>query len=74
MASARKISKERSPMGTWFYRIVKAGVIATFLGIMVLGIFVAIARSEIDKSVAGKLAGYRELGAAARGDESRFVF
>ena len=48
MASARKISKERSPMGTWFYRIVKAGVIATFLGIMVLGIFVAIARSEID--------------------------
>lgn len=48
MASARKISKERSPMGTWFYRIVKTGVIATFLGIMVLGIFVAIARSEID--------------------------
>ena len=48
MARARKISKERSPMGTWFYRIVKAGVIATFLGIMVLGIFVAIARSEID--------------------------
>ena len=48
MAGARKISKERSPMGTWFYRIVKAGVIATFLGIMVLGIFVAIARSEID--------------------------
>mgnify|MGYP003839033581 CR=1 FL=1 len=48
MASARKISKERSPMGTWFYRIVKAGVIATFLGIMVLGIFVVIARSEID--------------------------
>ena len=35
-------------MGTWLYRIVKAGVIATFLGIMVLGIFVAIARSEID--------------------------
>jgi penicillin-binding protein 1A len=35
-------------MGTWFYRIVKAGVIATFLGIIVLGIFVAIARSEID--------------------------
>jgi penicillin-binding protein 1A len=48
MASARKISKERSPMGTWFYRIVKAGVIATFLGLLVLGIFVAIARSEID--------------------------
>ena len=48
MARARKISKERSPMGTWFYRIVKTGVIATFLGLLVLGIFVAIARSEID--------------------------
>ena len=48
MARARKISKERGPMGTWIYRIVKAGVIATFVGIMVLGIFVAIARGEID--------------------------
>jgi penicillin-binding protein 1A len=48
MARARKISKERGPMGTWIYRIVKAGVIATFLGVMVLGIFVAIARGEID--------------------------
>ena len=35
-------------MGTWFYRVVKAGVIATFLSLLVLGIFVAIARSEID--------------------------
>jgi penicillin-binding protein 1A len=48
MARARKISKERGPMGTWIYHIVKAGVIATFLGVMVLGIFVAIARGEID--------------------------
>lgn len=48
MASARKISKQRSPLGTWFYRVVKAGVIATFLSLLVLGIFVAIARSEID--------------------------
>lgn len=48
MARARKISKERGPMGTWILRIVKAGVVATFLGIMVLGIFVAIARGEID--------------------------
>jgi penicillin-binding protein 1A len=48
MARARKISKERGPMGTWIYRIVKAGAIATFLGVMVLGIFVAIARGEID--------------------------
>ena len=48
MARARKISKERRPMGTWILRIIKAGVIAGLLGVMVLGIFVAIARSEID--------------------------
>ncbi|MFN3451038.1 MAG: transglycosylase domain-containing protein [Sphingorhabdus sp.] len=48
MARARKISKERGPMGTWILRIVKGGVIAALLGVMVLGIFVAIARGEID--------------------------
>jgi penicillin-binding protein 1A len=48
MARARKISKERRPMGTWILRIIKAGVIAGLLGVMVLGIFVAIARGEID--------------------------
>mgnify|MGYP006176152879 FL=1 len=48
MARARKISKERRPMGPWILRIIKAGVIAALLGVMVLGIFVAIARSEID--------------------------
>ena len=48
MARARKISKERRPMGSWILRIIKAGVIAGLLGVMVLGIFVAIARGEID--------------------------
>jgi penicillin-binding protein 1A len=48
MARAGKISKERGPMGTWILRIVKAGIIAALLGVMVLGIFVAIARGEID--------------------------
>jgi penicillin-binding protein 1A len=48
MARARKISKERGPMGTCILRIVKTGVMAALLGVMVLGIFVAIARSEID--------------------------
>jgi penicillin-binding protein 1A len=48
MARARKISKERRPMGTWILRIIKGGVIAALLGVMVLGIFVAIARGEID--------------------------
>ena len=48
MARARKISKERRPMRTWILRIIKGGVIAAVLGVMVLGIFVAIARGEID--------------------------
>ena len=48
MARARKISKERRPMGPWILRIIKAGVIAALLGVMVLGIFVAMARGEID--------------------------
>jgi penicillin-binding protein 1A len=48
MARPRKISKERRPMGTWILRIIKAGVITALLGVMVLGIFVAIARGEID--------------------------
>ena len=48
MARARKISKERRPMRTWILRIIKGGVIAALLGVMVLGIFVAIARGEID--------------------------
>ncbi|MBP6581839.1 MAG: PBP1A family penicillin-binding protein [Sphingorhabdus sp.] len=48
MVRARKISKERRPMGTWILRIIKAGVIAALLGVIVLGIFVAIARGEID--------------------------
>ena len=48
MARARKISKERRPMGPWILRIIKAGVIAGLLGVMALGIFVAIARGEID--------------------------
>lgn len=48
MARAGKISKERSPMGTWIRRIVKAGSITALLGVIMLGIFVAIARGEID--------------------------
>jgi penicillin-binding protein 1A len=48
MARARKISKERRPMRTWILRIIKGGVITAVLGVMVLGIFVAIARGEID--------------------------
>jgi penicillin-binding protein 1A len=48
MARASKISKEYGPMGTWMLRIVKVGLIATMLAILLLGLFVAIARSEID--------------------------
>ena len=48
MARTRKISKDRRPMGTWFLRIVKGGAVAAVLGVMVLAIFVLIARGEID--------------------------
>lgn len=48
MARTRKISKDRRLMGTWFLRIVKGGAIAAVLGVMVLAIFVVIARGEID--------------------------
>ncbi len=48
MARTRKISKDRRPMGTWFLRIVKGGAVAAVLGVMVLAIFVVIARGEID--------------------------
>lgn len=48
MARARKTSKERGRVATWFFRILKIGIIAALLGAMILAIFVAIARGEID--------------------------
>lgn len=48
MARARTTSKERGPLSIWFFRIFKFGIVAALLGVMVLGIFVAIARGEID--------------------------
>ncbi len=48
MARASKASNERGPFLTWTVRILKIGVIAALLGVMVIGIFVAIARGEID--------------------------
>jgi len=35
-------------MSTWFFRIFKTGLVAALVGVMVLAIFVATARSEID--------------------------
>ena len=37
-----------SPMRLWFMRALKAGIALALLGLLVLGIFVAIARGEID--------------------------
>ncbi len=48
MARARKTSKERGQVATWFFRILKIGIIVALLGAMILAIFVAIARGEID--------------------------
>lgn len=48
MARASKVSPERGSARTWFIRLFKFGLVATLLGVMVVGIFVAIARGEID--------------------------
>ena len=48
MARARKTSKERGRVATWFFRILKMGIIVALLGATILAIFVAIARGEID--------------------------
>lgn len=48
MARVRKTSKERGRVSALCVRLVKFGVVAALLGAMVLAIFVAIARGEID--------------------------
>lgn len=48
MARASTVSKERGPFLTWTIRLLKIGLVAGLLGLMVLGIFVAVARGEID--------------------------
>ena len=48
MARARTASDERGSLGTWIVRFLKIGIISTVLLLMVAGIFVAIARGEID--------------------------
>jgi penicillin-binding protein 1A len=41
-------AKETGPVRKWIIRLLKFGIIASLLGLMVLGIFVAVARGEID--------------------------
>jgi penicillin-binding protein 1A len=48
MARSITASSERGPFLTWTIRLLKIGTIAGLLGLMVIGIFVAIARGEID--------------------------
>jgi penicillin-binding protein 1A len=48
MARSTTASSERGPFLTWTIRLLKIGTIAALLGLMVIGIFVAIARGEID--------------------------
>lgn len=48
MARASTVSKERGPFLTWTIRLLKIGLVTGLLGLMVLGIFVAVARGEID--------------------------
>lgn len=48
MARSRIASTERGPFKTWTVRLLKIGMIAALLALMILGIFVAVARGEID--------------------------
>ncbi|MBK9432399.1 MAG: PBP1A family penicillin-binding protein [Sphingomonadales bacterium] len=48
MARSHAKGGEVSPMRLWFMRALKAGIALALLGLLVLGIFVAIARGEID--------------------------
>ncbi|MBL0925535.1 MAG: PBP1A family penicillin-binding protein [Sphingomonadaceae bacterium] len=48
MARSSTAQTERGPFMTWTIRLLKIGMVAGLLGLMVIGIFVAIARGEID--------------------------
>ena len=48
MARASTASNERGPFRIWTVRLLKIGVVTALLTLMVLGIFVAVARGEID--------------------------
>jgi penicillin-binding protein 1A len=48
MARASTASDDRGAFRIWFVRLLKIGVVTALLGVMVVGIFVAIARGEID--------------------------
>ena len=48
MARASTASNDRGAFRIWFVRLLKIGVVTALLGVMVVGIFVAIARGEID--------------------------
>jgi penicillin-binding protein 1A len=48
MARSKTASSERGPFLKWTIRLLKIGSVVALLGLMVIGIFVAIARGEID--------------------------
>jgi penicillin-binding protein 1A len=48
MARASTASNKRGPFRIWTVRLLKIGVVTALLTLMVLGIFVAVARGEID--------------------------
>ncbi|MGB5078301.1 MAG: PBP1A family penicillin-binding protein [Sphingorhabdus sp.] len=48
MARASTASEESGAVRTWFVRLFKIGIVTALLGLMVISIFVAIARGEID--------------------------
>ena len=48
MGRKRSSSGKKGRFRLWFWRLFKAGLVVSLLGVMVVGIFVAIARGEID--------------------------
>ena len=48
MARASSAPNERGPIAMWTIRLLKIGIISTLLLVMMVGIFVAVARGEID--------------------------
>ena len=48
MGRKRSSSSKKGRFRLWFWRLFKTGLVVSLLGVMVVGIFVAIARGEID--------------------------
>lgn len=65
MARGKKRSKQSGPVRTWFFRIVKAGLVVSLLGLIALIVAVAVIRSS--------LPGYEDLKSSPNGQMIRVL-